>query len=69
MNVTKGKLRQIVNEELKKIYENRELTLNDEEREALNRSLGELKSHARLSRESDVVQWHLAKVEELFDLV
>ena len=69
MNVTKGKLRQIVNEELKKIYENRELTLNDEEREALSRSLGELKSYARLSRESDVVQWHLAKVEELFDLV
>ena len=69
MNVTKGKLRKIVNEELKRIHENRELTLNDEEKEALNRSLGMLKSHAGLSRESDVVQWHLAKVEELFDLV
>ena len=69
MNVTKGKLRKIVNEELKRIHENRELTLNDEEREDLNRCLGTLKSHSRLSRESDVVQWHLAKVEELFDLV
>ena len=69
MNVTKGKLRQIVNEELKRIHENRELTLNDEEKEALGRALGALKSHSRLSREADVVQWHLAKVEELFDLV
>ena len=69
MNVTKGKLRQIVNEELKRIHENRELTLNDEEKEALGRALGALKSHSRLSSESDVVQWHLAKVEELFDLV
>tara|TARA_Y100001963_G_C6462039_1_gene300577 strand:- start:144 stop:353 length:210 start_codon:yes stop_codon:yes gene_type:complete len=69
MNVTKGKLRKIVNEELKRIYENKELTLNDEERESLSRALGALRSHAQLSRESDVVQWHLAKVEELFDLV
>ena len=36
MNVTKGKLRKIVNEELKRIHENRELTLNDEEREELD---------------------------------
>jgi len=69
MNITKGKLRKIVNEELKRIYENRELTLNDEEKETLNRALAELKSNSRLSREPDVIQWHLAKVEELFDLV
>ncbi len=69
MNVTKGKLRKIVNEELKRIYENRELTLNDEEKKVLADAMGSLKSHALLSRESDVVQWHLAKVEELFDLV
>ena len=69
MNVTKGKLRRIVNEELKRIYENRELTLNDEEKASVASSLGDLKSHAQLSREPDVLQWHLAKVEELFDLV
>jgi len=69
MNVTKGKLRQIVNEELKRIYENKELTLNDEEKEDLGRCLATLKSHSRLSREPDVVRWHMAKIEELFDLV
>ena len=62
MNVTKGKLRKIVNEELKRIHENRELTLSDEEKEELMASLED--AAITLQKKSDEID--IGKIRDKF---